>query len=1346
MNNLKTLDEIYEILCTDIEEFLNYIKNGGINDLGRISTITAMEFLLKNISEDTLKLDNNTDLKKNLEKEIGNKLSEVNLCSENAKEKFYALYLYKKICNMNEAEDRVANTISTFKKDIYKDSLHFFLEIFQNADDASKSGTEHKLKILINSDNKIKFIYDERGFDFLDIYAITSIGNSSKLTKNKVEDDEATIGEKGIGFKSIFSIVKKVNIDSGYYNFYIEDIEEDPSNILIPYLNDVKGEWEKKTEITLEFKEKYLEDNGNLEKVKEWLREKMDSKKVANPFLFLKNICTIEYCEDMDSSKNKVIEIKKEKKRYLNSGKNQFFQLVKVGDEKYLKYSSTMSFNRDDIVSRWEFMKDIIDDEKSIKRNAEICFPLEALSKEGVKGQFYSYLPTEIEINFPILVNLDVHLTASRGDIKIDDFSKSLWNEKVEKNLPSFLQEAYVSIVKFNDPDIEPELNLIIKEVKEQLYRFLPNSIQDASTNKGTYDEQLKKFFAGEDDFEGIIDKAIFYSKDKIFKKRTELCIVLPEVVKEEVYYSQYHKRLNDYDIMQKLYYVLGEYETFITKIPYIYINSRPKLNNSDKMNSNWCIDCKWNNFLGNIYDQKQCDQFVLDTYSIIEFGNGIKRIWRTTENIDIKSTIETIIEILKNDTLASKKKEDYFKMEIMPVEIENGFKIKSFESIIKEKKAVFFHGQNTDQEDKENSYYIKEDSFKNIKSFLENKLEIKQYELNDYFDKLVEEKLNEQESIAKVKDIFDLTYQFYKANKNCFEHVKKKERLKKILNKYTIEKSLWKSAFSKGISGVNQEYIEELFDDKLSGALLIINSKDFGMDIQDEYDLICRMEYLIYLGVKSKIEFENETIDSISGIIICEIKIDEGLRKYYLDTLNNQIESISKDNLINYLINIGYISGFESDTIKKENKELICITKTNIQNYDKVKSELKYSDEDTFTLFESREYFVVEKEQYYNINQKIGIKEFAKGTDIEKEFITSFPSVGDYFVKYLRFIKIINASFGLGYAWGYDGKKTVLNWEAFISVYPVLSKENLIELMKSGYYVNLDASFVSFFEYFKKYDDLSEFIRLNDLYNDLISMVLIYEDKDNKIENEELILVDCGADTTNVKFIFIKELKDSNSDSDSIIKIINGLPGVKLSEFQKKLIKDYCGEYKEACENPKELLNSGYPIYEKGTFLRFHRKELEFAKKYISENKISIWNKKQILEQLCQPYRLSNNKYMEGYGYRCPICGTKSYAALNALTFDRFFDKNNNKIYIVSCLNCNKMLRTANEIEINDFDMLMKEFDKVYLSDNNHPTNNAIMKSVILKVKTFDNKHIMRPMKLSYLNMILYQKGINKK
>lgn len=1344
MNNLKTIDEIYEILCTDIEEFSNYIENGEINDLGRISTITAMEFLLKNISEDTLKLDNKTDLKKNLEKEIGNKLSKVNLCSENAKEKFYALYLYKKICNMNEAEDRVANTISTFKKDIYKDSLHFFLEIFQNADDASKSGTEHKLKILINSDNKIKFIYDERGFDFLDIYAITSIGNSSKLTKNKVEDDEATIGEKGIGFKSIFSIVKKVNIDSGYYNFYIEDIEEDPSNILIPYLNDVRDKWEKKTEITLEFKEKYLEDNGNLEKVKEWLREKMDSKKVANPFLFLKNICTIEYCEDMDSSKNKVIKIKKEEKCYLNSGKNQFFQLVKVGDEKYLKYSSTMSFNREDIVSRWEFMKDIIDDEKSIKRNAEICFPLEALSEESVKGQFYSYLPTEIEINFPILVNLDVHLTASRGDIKIDDFSKSLWNEKVEKNLPSFLQEAYVSIVKFNDSDTKKELTGIIKEVKEQLYRFLPNYIKDASTNKGTYDNQLKKFFAGEDDFEGIIDKEIFYAKDKLFKKRTELCIVLAEVVKEGENYSQYNTRLNNYDIMQRLYSVLGEYETFITKSPHICINRILNLNNTDNVNSNWCIDYKWNNFLGNIYNQKPCNQFVLDTYSIIKFGNGIKKIWKTTKNIDIESTIESIIEIL-NGKGTSRGKEDYFKMEIVPVEMENDFEIKSFESIIKEKKAVFFHGQNTYQEDKENSYYIKEGSFKNIKSFLENKLEIKQYELNDYFDKLVEEKLNEQESIEKVKDIFDLTYQFYKANKNCFEHVKKKERLKKILNKYTIEKSLWKSAFSKGISGVNQEYIEALFDDKLRGNLLIINSKDFGMDIQNEDDLICRMEYLIYLGVKSKIDFENETIDFISTIIIIGvIKIDEGLRKYYLDTFNSQIELISKNNLINLLKYIGYISSFESDTIKKENKELICISKNNIENYDKVKSELKYNNEDTFTLFNSSKYFVVEKEKYSNINKEIGIKEFAKGTDIEKEFIISFPSVGDYFVKYLRFIKIINASFGLGYVFGYDGKKTALNWEAFISVYPVLSKENLIELMKSGCCVNLDASFVSFFEYFKKYDDLSEFIRLNDLYNDLIGMVLIYEDKDNKIENEKLIKVDCGEDTLNEKFVFIKELKDS--DSDSIIKIINGLPGVKLSEFQKKLIKDYCGESREACENPKELLNSGYPIYEKGTFLRFHRKELEFAKKYISENKISIWNKKQILEQLCQPYRLSNNKYMEGYGYRCPICGTKSYAALNALTFDRFFDKNNNKIYIVSCLNCNKMLRTANEIEINDFDMLMKEFDKVYLSDNNHPTNNAIMKSVILKVKTFDNKDIMRPMKLSYLNMILYQKDINKK
>lgn len=58
---------------------------------------------------------------------------------------------------------------------------------------------------------------NERGFLLKDLHAICRIGQSTKSVAT--DGTRSSIGEKGIGFKSVFRVAKVVNIASGHYEF-----------------------------------------------------------------------------------------------------------------------------------------------------------------------------------------------------------------------------------------------------------------------------------------------------------------------------------------------------------------------------------------------------------------------------------------------------------------------------------------------------------------------------------------------------------------------------------------------------------------------------------------------------------------------------------------------------------------------------------------------------------------------------------------------------------------------------------------------------------------------------------------------------------------------------------------------------------------------------------------------------------------------------------------------------------------------------------------------------------------------------------------------------------------------
>ena len=122
---------------------------------------------------------------------------------------------------------------------LYSKESRFLYELIQNAEDnfystATANGEEPFIAFKLYPD-RIIIDSNEDGFSESNIRAICSVGNSTK------KHSAGYIGEKGIGFKSVFKIAQKVHIQSGPFSFAFSHTREDDDDglgMITPYYED----------------------------------------------------------------------------------------------------------------------------------------------------------------------------------------------------------------------------------------------------------------------------------------------------------------------------------------------------------------------------------------------------------------------------------------------------------------------------------------------------------------------------------------------------------------------------------------------------------------------------------------------------------------------------------------------------------------------------------------------------------------------------------------------------------------------------------------------------------------------------------------------------------------------------------------------------------------------------------------------------------------------------------------------------------------------------------------------------------------------------------------------------
>lgn len=107
-----------------------------------------------------------------------------------------------------------------YSEQLYRKSTQFLSKLIQNADDNDYTVPTPTLAITYtHSNSTLRMDCNEIGFSKENVEAICKTGHSTKV---RTAHSTRYIGEKGIGFKSVFKAANVVFVKSGHYSFMFD--------------------------------------------------------------------------------------------------------------------------------------------------------------------------------------------------------------------------------------------------------------------------------------------------------------------------------------------------------------------------------------------------------------------------------------------------------------------------------------------------------------------------------------------------------------------------------------------------------------------------------------------------------------------------------------------------------------------------------------------------------------------------------------------------------------------------------------------------------------------------------------------------------------------------------------------------------------------------------------------------------------------------------------------------------------------------------------------------------------------------------------------------------------------
>ncbi|AET01325.1 ATP/DNA-binding protein [Medicago truncatula] len=432
--------------------------------------------------------------------------------------------------NPNPLTEDLHQAVKNLSDELYTRDVHFLMELIQNAEDNHYiEGVSPTLEFIITSKDitatgapaTLLIFNNEKGFSRQNIESICSVGRSTK----KGNRSSGYIGEKGIGFKSVFLVTAQPYIFSNGYQ--IRFSERPCTHCSLGY---IVPEWVEEKPSLLDIKQIYGAGKDSLPTTIIVLPLKLDKVEPVkqqlssvNPevLLFLLKIRHLSVREDNeDPKKNTVTSVSISSEIDFVTRKNMDAESYtinlsageKSSDEKkccYYMWKQKFPVKLQNVVERRKDVEECV---------VTLAFPrqerlqkIKKLRKHQSSPGVYAFLPTEMVTNFPFIIQADFVLASSRETILLND----KWNQGILEYVPSAFVDAFKTLVT--------ESNELTVSSLPDWFKFLP--IDSSPIENFNYArEKIKEKLAEEK----IVPIETF-TEQKQFYKPSEVSRLLPK-------------------------------------------------------------------------------------------------------------------------------------------------------------------------------------------------------------------------------------------------------------------------------------------------------------------------------------------------------------------------------------------------------------------------------------------------------------------------------------------------------------------------------------------------------------------------------------------------------------------------------------------------------------------------------------------------------------------------------------------------------------------------------------------------------------------------------------------------
>lgn len=366
--------------------------------------------------------------------------------------------------NYRSQAENVANSLNTISSDIYSESKRFIYELIQNADDACEAGSTVTVEIEF-VDSYLIVSHTGRKFSQADIEAICSIGKSQKIANT------SQTGYKGIGFKSVFGQSDWVYIRSNHFCFRFDRTYWSTHPHSMPW--QIIPIWTENSSLPHSVRARVNADDfsvvtvlqhSNIEKLKDEVLELLDMTQIM---IFLRNV--------------QVIVVKSESQLVLERVQCSTSNLVTLkrnGAVESQWLTKDIDLEIDDVT------RETLQDDKLPKKlrdanRSRLSFAGKIENGKLVElnqgPRLFAYLPTQVNLELPVLVNGDFVTNAAREQLHSD----LQWNQWLMIHTASHL------------------LNWIAQLAHDQRYRFqithfMPSYLYERSLIENSFNLGLK--------------------------------------------------------------------------------------------------------------------------------------------------------------------------------------------------------------------------------------------------------------------------------------------------------------------------------------------------------------------------------------------------------------------------------------------------------------------------------------------------------------------------------------------------------------------------------------------------------------------------------------------------------------------------------------------------------------------------------------------------------------------------------------------------------------------------------------------------------------------------------------